>query len=82
MRRLHFHLIRAEEELAGARQCIVCLVTLTALSLIAALGCWAGIMTWPLTLLWLGGSLLLTLAALLCALRPHWRDQARRRRRR
>ncbi len=25
MRRLHFSLMRAEEELAGARQCIVCL---------------------------------------------------------
>lgn len=50
MRRIKSNPIRAEEELAGARQCIVCLYCSVIAASLAALGFAFGIMTTPLIL--------------------------------
>lgn len=44
MKRIHFELIRVEEELAGVRQCVICLCGALLASSGMALGCWCGVM--------------------------------------
>lgn len=75
MKRIRFDLIRAHEDLAGARQCIVCLCAALLTASGTALGCFFGVMQGWMLAVAVGLLLGFMLLGAVFACLPEWRER-------